>query len=117
MLVTGLRSYKKSNWPILVHKIKNSVFEPWPDSTPDYLKRCMINCNAPTASKNMLDHFHHEDIAKSQFYFLMLVAITILSLGSAIFYVSVKWREANQSPDRPYGSGQRERTEESSLQP
>ena len=105
ILVTSLRS------------ISYSVFEPWPDSTPDYFKRCMKNCNPPTASKNMQDHFHHEDIAKSQFYYLMLIAVTILSLGSAVFFISVKWREVNQSTDSSYGSEQRGRTEESSLQP
>ena len=70
-----------------------SVLEPWPDSlggTPDYMKNSGENCTKATESNNMLDHFHREDIQRSQSYFVILLAVTILSIGSAAFFIAAK---------------------------
>ena len=50
----------------------------------------------------MLENFHKEDIEKHQFYVFIMIAITILSLGSSIHFISVKlkWFSTDQ-PSRP----------------
>ena len=73
--------------------------------------------NRPTESKNMLDYFHHEDIQKSQFYIFIMIAITILSLGSSIYFISVKlqWSGLYLRADTSNGVDLRRHTEETTL--
>ena len=50
----------------------------------------MSNCNPTAESETLLNHFHNEDIEKRQHVFTLSILLTVLTIASAILFITVK---------------------------
>ena len=80
---------------MFIEKIKNYILlyfkaATWHGTSPHYMKKCIRDCIQTIESDIMSDHFHNEDIDKTKYIYATSIILTIVTMASAILFLSVK---------------------------